>query len=446
VDHLVTLRPAPGAAIYYTLDGSQPTPDSPLFDPYHLIPVTAGHDGVKGLTQTHTIRAIALAPGLEQSEPVDFHFTVTRRDKDSYLSKEISPGVWQIVDYDSTKLYLLKGTKSALLIDTGLGSGGLRKAVQSLVGSLPLVVVISHGHPDHIACTREFQDDTPIYMHPADLPLVERFNQSMNYGIDPAKLIALHEGHVFDLGGKKLKVYEVPGHSPGSLVLFDEDRGQLFAGDALGSNRPAIVDAVWMQMPGHPPLDSYAVSVQVFRDKLRGWIKQTYTGHNDEALRGEAYLDHLQKAIQNVVERGVEALQPSVRPVGVWQTVSGDRFSDPNWMAINVDRERCLSASPDEITTLSNIKVRGGKLEPQFTAGVEAYELIAAPRTLQIEISAFTVSRRVRALEINGQASQPGSPVTLRASKDGDKVEVRVTAPNGKTSRTYTLTLRTNPA
>jgi glyoxylase-like metal-dependent hydrolase (beta-lactamase superfamily II) len=77
----------------------------------------------------------------------------------------------------------------------------------------------------------------------------------------------LNNHKVFDLGGKQLTVYEVPGHSPGCIVLLDVADGSLFAGDALGSNRPYIVDSLWMQMPGMASMDRYLSSLQVFRSQ-----------------------------------------------------------------------------------------------------------------------------------------------------------------------------------
>ena len=41
------------------------------------------------------------------------------------------------------------------------------------------------------------------------------------------------EGDVLDLGDRRLRVIAVPGHTPGSLALFEEATGLLFSGDTL---------------------------------------------------------------------------------------------------------------------------------------------------------------------------------------------------------------------
>jgi glyoxylase-like metal-dependent hydrolase (beta-lactamase superfamily II) len=189
----------------------------------------------------------------------------------------------------------------------------------------------------------QFQNGHAVYMHHADLPLVMNFNQNLHYDIDTSKIRDIREGFTFDLGGRRLDIYEVPGHTPGCIVLLDEANGYLFSGDAVGSNRPTIVDSLWMQNKHMAPIDVYLPTLKGFRSKVRGKIKEILTGHNDTPLYGEAYLDNLQQAAQNLVENGIDVLVPSLRPTGVWQVVAGDRMKDPNWAAINVSKETCLS-------------------------------------------------------------------------------------------------------
>ena len=61
--------------------------------------------------------------------------------------------------------------------------------------------------------------------------MARSFKESMGFALDLSALIDVHEGMRFDLGGWIFDVYAVPGHSVGSMVLFDESRGLLIAGD-----------------------------------------------------------------------------------------------------------------------------------------------------------------------------------------------------------------------
>lgn len=63
--------------------------------------------------------------------------------------------VYKVTDYiDAIKsktgeiMYLLKGTKRAVLVDTCLGVGNIRSVVENIT-KLPITVLLSHGHVDH---------------------------------------------------------------------------------------------------------------------------------------------------------------------------------------------------------------------------------------------------------------------------------------------------------
>ena len=86
---------------------------------------------------------------------------------------------------------------------------------------------------------------------------------------------------MFDLGTYRFTVYALPGHSAGSMMLFDEAKGLLIAGDAIGSNKAGTGDALWMQYPSMWPIDHYISALQVFRAKVAGRVKLTFGGHND---------------------------------------------------------------------------------------------------------------------------------------------------------------------
>ena len=334
----------PDAQIRYTLDGSQPGPASPQFDPDRLIFLDAPYEGEHASALTATIRAAVFVEGKAASPTAELTYTIARRDKNAYRIEPVAPDVWMIRDWDDDKFYLVKGKTKALLIDAGGGSGSVRPQVEALVSGLPIELAITHAHPDHIAQIAAFQADCPVWMNHKDLPMVERFNKGMGYGVDMAKLRELREGFVFDLGGRMLRVYEVPGHTPGHTVLLDEANGQLFSGDAVGNNRPTIVDALWMQHPGMSPIDEYLETLKSFRARTKGKFTAIYNGHNDMPLLTEPYLDHLQEAAQKLVDQGVAVLTPSLRPEGVWWITAGDRLSDPTWAAINVNRETFLSS------------------------------------------------------------------------------------------------------
>ncbi|MFN8475364.1 MAG: MBL fold metallo-hydrolase [Anaerolineae bacterium] len=438
---ITLLCATPGATIHYTLDGSTPDRSSPIFDPYQLPVLEAINDGDRGVRTTYTLNAVAVSDGLPLSDVATFTYVIDRRAKDVYLTSEVEPGIHMIRDFDDTKMYLVIGSKRALLVDAGLGTGDLRALVEGMIGDRPLDVVITHGHPDHIAAMGQFQGDYNVYMNHRDLPLVQRFVERMGYRIDMKQIADLREGAAFDLGDRTLTVYEVFGHSPGHIVLFDEANGILLSSDAVGGNRPTIPDSLWMQMPGMPPIDDYLSSLQVFRAKVAGKVREIYGGHNDVPILGETYLDNLEHAAQLLVDEGEGVLVPSLRPTDVWQVVVGDRLSDPNWVAINVAKGRCLSAAPEKIAALSNLQLLGARLEPGFNTRHYTYTVVLDAGVSEFGITATATSGRHQGLAINGAALRSGVTHSVQLSDSEPDVLISVTSPDGTVSQTYTLTV-----
>lgn len=185
---------------------------------------------------------------------------------------EVAPGVRVIGDHGADNMYLIEGTDSALLVDTGLGSVDLASFVKKLTEK-PLIVVNTHGHPDHAGSNHQF---AKVYVHPADSTAARQCNlpdartgsaNAMQQGNRPAenelfkgkplhtKLVPVHEGHLFRLGGRTIKVVEAPGHTPGEIILLDIENKTLFTGD----NNNVLV---WLFLPNCRPLHEYLSTLQ----------------------------------------------------------------------------------------------------------------------------------------------------------------------------------------
>jgi hydroxyacylglutathione hydrolase len=171
---------------------------------------------------------------------------------------------WRIIDgfgKGTNYSFLLCGTEKAVLIDTGLGFTDMKHITDQLT-CLPVEVVNTHGHLDHIS--RNYQFET-AYLHPADkavflqhcsydyryfllkgllaesklpewllkLPIAR--GQVKKFCTIPARdnLRPLSDGMRMDLGGRTLEVICTPGHTPGSVCLIDIERRQLFSGDTV---------------------------------------------------------------------------------------------------------------------------------------------------------------------------------------------------------------------
>jgi len=165
----------------------------------------------------------------------------------------VRPGVLAIYEpmqAEEVISYLILGKKRALLFDTGMGISDMKKLVQNLT-TLPVSVLNSHTHNDHVGDNWQFDDiyamdtdftranakgskeDAQAEIKPDQLcaPLPSGFDPN-NYATRPFKITHwLRGGDTIDLGGRVLKVIATPGHTPDSIALLDQARGLLFTGD-----------------------------------------------------------------------------------------------------------------------------------------------------------------------------------------------------------------------
>lgn len=118
-----------------------------------------------------------------------------------------------------------------------------------------MLVVATHIHLDHVGSLHEFalragpaqsaeefgrMGDAAIYagvfrsLDGGVSKLPRPGWRAAEYRIEPAPLTRiLHDGDTIDLGDRRFKVLHLPGHSPDSIALFDEQDGTLFSGDAI---------------------------------------------------------------------------------------------------------------------------------------------------------------------------------------------------------------------
>lgn len=145
--------------------------------------------------------------------------------------------------YDN--LYLIRGNKDCLLIDTGCGIFPLKPIIEKFLNGKKLIVINTHSHFDHVGGNYEFDK---VYIHesekggisaPIDLkylknnssPIILDQCNKLNWILPPVKqVVPLSGGELFDLGGIKVECIHSPGHSPGSISLFT-DKSELFTAD-----------------------------------------------------------------------------------------------------------------------------------------------------------------------------------------------------------------------
>jgi len=201
------------------------------------------------------------------------------KNEDLSISK-LKDKVWVVETTDMTTMYIIEGEDKAMLIDTGTDCKALDQVVRRITQK-PLYVVLTHNHPDHAGNIYYFDE---IYMHPNDT--------AIHLGNDEykGKIHFVKEGDVFDLGGIKLDVYLMPGHTPGSIILVDKASGICYSSDAFGSG------AVWLQLQPNTPMSIYLQSCERMAQIMEEQgITEIYCGHYPYLKRalGKDYISQM---------------------------------------------------------------------------------------------------------------------------------------------------------
>jgi glyoxylase-like metal-dependent hydrolase (beta-lactamase superfamily II) len=171
----------------------------------------------------------------------------------------VAPGVFAFYEphqFEETISFLILGKKRAVMFDTGLGIADIKQVALSLT-SLPIVVINSHTHNDHVGGNWEFSGahediygmDTAFTKTNAKGSTVDAQAElaagsicgqlpagfdAKSYATRPFHITRwIHDGEKIDLGGRELKVISTPGHTPDAICLLDRKNGLLFTGDTF---------------------------------------------------------------------------------------------------------------------------------------------------------------------------------------------------------------------
>ncbi len=180
------------------------------------------------------------------------------------------------------------------MIDTGLGVASLAEAAADLFGA-DVLAVATHSHMDHLGGFHEFEhraiheaeaesaataaEHLPLDVDAYDADTLawfaevgydisagfltsiphEGFDVATHAMVGAEPTMTLTEGDVIDLGDRAFEVLHLPGHSPGSIGLWEAKTGVLFSGDAVYDG--PLLD----QIPGSD-VDAYIATMERLLD------------------------------------------------------------------------------------------------------------------------------------------------------------------------------------
>lgn len=214
--------------------------------------------------------------------------------------------------YESLGVYctLVVGTEKALLIDTGFGFCNISSIVRNIT-SLPIIVLNTHGHTDHIQGNKHFEK---IYIHKNDIKLLrmhssliakvfiylssrknltasEKDRKSLYFQPNKQRISTIGEGELIDIGNNKLEIIHTPGHTKGSICVLDKENRILYSGDSFSSH-------VWLFFKESTSISTYVESINKVLLRIDDF-DQILSSHSQVVFRTRL-LENIKHCAENI--------------------------------------------------------------------------------------------------------------------------------------------------
>lgn len=191
--------------------------------------------------------------------------------------------------FQENTFLLYDESNECVIIDPGCNSDKEIDQLNQFItdNNLTLKYIINtHCHIDHLMGNAHLVNKykVPSIAHKADMPLLERSNDmavAFGFNVDepPVPTKFVDEGDEINFGTTVLKILHVPGHSPGSIVFYNEQDKFVIVGDVLfqrsigrtdlpGGDHDALINGIKQKLftlpdevvvyPGHGPSTTIA--------------------------------------------------------------------------------------------------------------------------------------------------------------------------------------------
>ncbi len=202
----------------------------------------------------------------------------------------IKPFIFNSFQVNTYLLY--DETNESIIIDPACSSEMEQQVLLDFIQKnnlSPRFIANTHGHIDHVIGVQAIADffKIPFYIHKEDDFLLQRALESaimfgFNLGQNPTADKFISESAPLTFGHSTIKLFHVPGHSPGSLVFYSENDGFIIAGDVLFNGSIGRTD-----LPG----GNYETLISGIKEKLLVLPRETivYSGHGNSTTIGHEH-------------------------------------------------------------------------------------------------------------------------------------------------------------
>lgn len=237
-----------------------------------------------------------------------------------FTAHEVFPGIHHITDAMGVSFTLIRGKDGAILFDNGYGTEDVQQYIRTLT-NVPVTVILSHAHHDHALGSRWFgrvliqEEDLEEYgMRTGDEQRRKVAEQAKGKGVPlpedfftaacPApERIPLPErsfgfaSKTFELNGLTALCIHVPGHTPGSLMLYIPEYRLLLTGDNWNP-------CTWLWFPSSVPVQEWRKNMTAVCENLP--FSTVLCSHQPTPRTGE----EVRKYIASLTDERLEQAKP----------------------------------------------------------------------------------------------------------------------------------------
>lgn len=174
-------------------------------------------------------------------------------------------------------------TKVCAIVDPGGSFLVIDEKINEL-GLEPKMILLTHGHADHIGAVLELKEkyNIPVYIHELDAEFIKNPELNHSYNLF-RKIISidydmlLSDGEIIELGELKIEVIHTPGHTPGGVCF--KIGNVMLTGDTIFNHSIGRTDLDGGSMDDI--ISSIVNKILIYDDEVK-----LYPGHNSSTTIG----------------------------------------------------------------------------------------------------------------------------------------------------------------